>query len=225
MSTVRKIVRITGILLSIPALYFICSLLLTYITINEKNDLAEKKHSVYLSTNGIHLEIIIPKTELEPSILDGLIYNEQEQFFSFGWGDKTYYTKTSTWSDFSIINKCKAAFFNTPALLHVIRYTTMQNDWVEIKITSTQLQKINSYIHHTFQFDSEDKKIILPGLGYYKNDDFYEATGNYNCFNTCNTWINTGFKQSNIKACLWTPFDFRLISIHKNDIKKTGVAK
>ncbi len=214
MNKVKKALKYMGIMFSIPVLYLIISLVFTYISVEGKDDTTLKKHSVYLSSNGIHLEIIIPRTELAPVILDGLTYTPQEQFFSFGWGDKTYYTKTSTWSDFTIINKCKAAFFNTPALLHVIRYTTMKNDWVEIKMTATQLKKINEYINNTFQLNAENKKIILPGLGYYKNDDFYEATGNYHCFNTCNTWINTGLKESDIKACLWTPYDFRLLSLH-----------
>ncbi len=215
MRLVKKILKSIGIILIIPITYLIISLISSYITVNNSNDLTKKKHSIYIASNGIHLEIIIPKTELDTSILNGLTYTEQEQFFSFGWGDKTFYIETSTWGSFTIVNKCKAAFVNTPALLHVIRYTTMKSNWVEIKMSSSQIRKINSYIYNTFRLDASNKKIILPGLRYYKNDDFYEATGSYNCFNTCNTWVNTGLKQSDAKACLWTPFDFRLLSLHK----------
>ncbi len=215
MRILKKILKYLGIIVIIPVLYIIISIVASYITVNKNDGLTEKKHSIYLASDGIHLEIIIPKLDLDPTILNGLTYTEEEQFFSFGWGDKTFYIKTSTWSDFTIINKYKAAFANTPALLHVIRYSTLKNNWVEIKMNSSELRKINTYINNTFQLDPDNKKIILPGLGYYKNDDFYEAKGNYNCFNTCNTWINTGLKQSDVKACLWTPFDFRLLEIHK----------
>ncbi|WP_160114560.1 DUF2459 domain-containing protein [Aquimarina sp. AU474] len=215
MRLTKKILKSIGVVLIIPIAYLIVSLGFSYITVNKNDDLSEKKHSIYIASNGIHLEIIIPKTELNSSILKGITYTEQEKFFSFGWGDKAFYIKTSTWGNFTVINKCKAAFINTPALLHVIRYPSIKNDWVEIKMSSTQIKKMNSYIHDTFRLDANNQKIILPGLGYYKNDDFYEATGNYNCFNTCNTWVNTALKQSKAKACLWTPFDFRLLSLHK----------
>ncbi len=212
---VKKILRYIGFILMIPITYLLVSLILTYIPVDRDNDIAEKKHSVYLSSNGIHLEIIIPKENLDPSILNGLTFEDNEDFFSFGWGDRTFYIKTSTWSDFTILNKCRAAFFKTPALLHVTRYTNTRSDWVEIKMTPTQFMKLNTYINNAFRLNERNEKVILPGLGYYKNDNFYEAIGNYSCFNTCNTWVNTALKQSGIKACLWTPYDFRLLDIHQ----------
>ncbi len=201
-------------ILFIPVTYLIGSLILTYIPVNNDQILDEKKHKIYLSSNGIHLEIIIHKDELHPSILEGLTHTNQEQFFSFGWGDRTFYMKTSTWSDLSIINTCKAAFFNTPALLHITRYNTIKNDWVEITITPNQFEKLNNYINDTFKVDDQNMKIIVSGLNYNTYDNFYEATGSYNCFNTCNTWVNTALKKSDIKACSWTPYDFRLLAMH-----------
>ncbi len=211
----KKILRYIAFVLVIPIIYLILSLVLTYIPVKGTNHSSKKDHNIYLSSNGIHLEIIIPRKNLKPSTLNGLKFKDTDQFFSFGWGDKTFYIKTSTWSDFTILNKCKAALINTPALLHVTRYSNTQKDWVEIKINTDQLNKINSYIEAEFQKDSFGKKVILPGLGYYKNDDFYEATGKYNCFKTCNSWVNTGFKQSDLNACLWTPYDFRLLALHQ----------
>ena len=65
---------------------------------------------------------------------------------------------------------------------------------------------------------SENKKVLLENKGYTPYDDFYEALGSYSLFNTCNTWVNSACKESNIKACLWTPYDFGLISMHKNNL-------
>jgi len=53
--------------------------------------------------------------------------------------------------------------------------------------------------------------MILPDKGYTKIDDFYRAKESYSYFNTCNSWVNKGFKESGIKACYWTPFDFGLL--------------
>ncbi len=217
MGKAKKILKYIGILLIFPMVYLILSLILSYISVNKNNNLTKADHSIYLVTNGIHLEIIIPKSDLYPTIIDDLKYNDQELYFSFGWGDKNFYVETPTWADLTFINGFRALFVNTSALLHVTRYPDVHNDWVEIKVNADQLRKLNVYIQKAFQLDSNNKKNLLPDLGYYKNDDFYEATGNYTCFNTCNSWINTGLKQSNIKACLWTPYDFRLLSIHKEN--------
>ncbi|MEW7291653.1 DUF2459 domain-containing protein [Aquimarina sp. 2304DJ70-9] len=216
MRLVKNILKCTGVVLIFPIAYFVLSVIFTYITVNKKANDVETNQSIYLGSKELHLEIIIPKTELDTTLLNGLKYNNNEKFLSFGWGDKTYYSKTSTSSNFTIINKCQAAFTNTSALLHVTRYSTKQNDWVEIKMTPSQLIVLQTYINNTFKNNNQDQKIIIPGLSYSTNDNFYEANGNYNCFNTCNTWINTGLKQSNAMACLWTPFDFGLLRIYKN---------
>ncbi len=214
-SRITKILRYIGFILMIPITYLLVSLILTYIPVNNDNDITKNDHSIYLSSNGVHLEIIIPKKNLNPLILDGLKFEDQEQFFSFGWGDRIFYVETPTWGDLTFVNGFRALFVNTSTLIHVTRYSKTQKDWAEIKISSVQLEKMNSYISKTFQLDSYGNKVLLPGLGYFKNDDFYEATGNYNCFRTCNSWVNTGLKQSGIKACLWTPYDFRLLKMHQ----------
>lgn len=215
MRILKKIAKYLGIVLCIPLSYIIISLISSYITVNKNSESPEKKHTIYLSSNGVHLEIIIPKSEIDPSILYSLKYEDDEDFFSFGWGDKTFYVETPTWGDLTFINGFRALFVNTSTLLHVTRYTHKQDDWVAITLSSKQLKKINQYINNSFRLNNSQQKIILPGIGYYKNDDFYEATGNYTCFNTCNTWVNTGLKQSDIKACWWTPYDFRLLSLHQ----------
>ena len=60
--------------------------------------------------------------------------------------------------------------------------------------------------------NDDGTKIILKNKGYTSNDDFYKAKGNYSCFKTCNSWVNTGFKESGLTSCLWTPFDFGLLN-------------
>ncbi|WP_438711389.1 DUF2459 domain-containing protein [Aquimarina muelleri] len=215
MRLTKKIFKYIGIIVLVPIIYIIISLILTYIPINNGTDNTTKNHTIYLNSNGIHLEIIIAKNDLNTSILKDQKYTSQAQYFSFGWGDKNFYIETTIWADLTFVNGFQALFLKTPTLLHVSRYSSVDKNWVALKIDPEQLKKINLYILNTFRLDSKNKKIILAGLGYYKNDDFYEARGNYTCFNTCNTWVNTGLKKSNIKACLWTPYDFGLLYLHK----------
>ena len=63
--------------------------------------------------------------------------------------------------------------------------------------------------------DQNGNKILLIGKGYTTYDEFYEAKGNYSCFKTCNSWVNSALKESNLKACYWTPFDFSVLNKYK----------
>jgi len=216
MVELKKILKYISFVVFLPITYFLLSLVLSYITINPEITETHKNSSIYLASDGVHLEIIIPKNKLDTALLNGLKQNSQENYLSFGWGDRTFYIKASTSSNFTFKNKLRAAFMNTPTLLHIKGYFTKQNDWVEIKITASQLATLQTYINNTFKKATTLQKIRLPDISYGTTDNFYEANGNYNCFNTCNTWVNEGLKQSQIKACLWTPFDFGLLHIHKN---------
>ncbi|WP_108866653.1 TIGR02117 family protein [Aquimarina aquimarini] len=217
MRLIKRILKYLTIILTPPLLYLITSLVLTHIPVNNTKNDHNKPHPIYLSSNGVHLDIIIQKDDLISAVLKDQIYTSKAQYFSFGWGDKSFYVETPNWADLTITNGFKALFLESPTLLHVTRYSSIQNDWIELKVDKKQLKKINEYIYKTFQLDSDQKKVLLPGLGYYINDDFYEAKGSYSCFKTCNSWVNSGLKKSNIKACLWTPYDFGVLNMHQQD--------
>ncbi len=214
MKRAKKIVKGIIIIMLIPGLYILASLILTFIPINNKK-LSDTNEFIYLSSNGVHLSIVLSKKQVDGKILDGLNYSENDRYFAFGWGDRDFYLHTPTWSDLTFSNAFKALFLKTPTLIHSIRYTTMRRSWVEVKVTNEQLKIINQYIYESFYIDAQNKKKILNNKGYSYNDDFYEALGSYSCFKTSNSWVNSGLKESGVKACLWTPFDFGLLRIHK----------
>ena len=215
MKLLRKILRWLIIAILIPISYLIISLILTFIPVDGKKEVGERNKEIYISTNGVHLNIIIPKNQLDSKLLDGLKYFKDDKYFSFGWGDKDFYLNTPNWSDLTFKNAYHALFIKSSTLIHLTRYSTIGRDWVKIKVSQNQLNEINQYIYKTFYFDSLNNKILLNNKGYSYNDDFYEALGSYSCFKTSNSWVNSGLKESDIKACLWTPFDFGLISMHK----------
>jgi len=95
--------------------------------------------------------------------------------------------------------------------MHVTRYKTRRSKWVEISINEDELKSLNEYINNSFAKDENNDLILLKDKGYWEIDDFYKAKGSYSCFKTCNTWANSGFKESKLKACFWTPFDFGLL--------------
>jgi uncharacterized protein (TIGR02117 family) len=153
----------------------------------------------------------IPRSYLSPDLLDGLPYKKGEDYFAFGWGDKNFYLNTPTWGDLTLKNALSALLWNSPSLIHLTRYRSLQEEWVVVPVTDSQLALLNEALNQRFALDESGKKVLLPEPGYYHNDDFYAATGHYHAFRTCNSWINDLFKASGLKTSLWTPYDFGIM--------------
>lgn len=211
----KKVLKWVGYVVSLPIIYLFVSLILTFITIPRKGALPEINKSIFLSTNGVHLDIVIPKHFVPDALKRGLVHIDNADYIAFGWGNENFYLNTPTWGDLTFKNAVNALFLKSTTLVHVTRYTTKQNDWMEVGITDTELKTLINYLTNTFKLDANGKKIWLSNKGYFSNDDFYKANGSYSCVKTCNSWVNTAFKRSGMKACLWTPFDFGLLNKYK----------
>ena len=209
MRIIKKILKWFFYILLIPITYFLISLLLTYFTVNKSDDLRDNSKVIYLSTNGVHLDIVIPKDNVSENLLKGL--NQEGNYYSFGWGDENFYINTPTWDDLTFGNAFSALFLKSTTLMHVTRYNSVKKSWVKVDLSEAELLKINEHILNTFSITKSNEKVIIAAAGYQQNDNFYKAKGSYSCFNTCNSWVNKGFKSSGLKACFWTPFDFGLI--------------
>ena len=110
MKTVKKILKWITCFLAIPVFYLIISLILTAITIEKSEDTSENSKGIFLSTNGVHLEVILQKRYLDTNLLKDLVLNENEEYISFGWGDENFYINTPTWNDLTFNNAFRAVF-------------------------------------------------------------------------------------------------------------------
>jgi len=215
MKLIKRIVKSILYVLLLPISYVIISLLLSAITIDRTNENQDFDKVIYLSTNGVHLDIVIPENHLDHQLRSGLRCKQSDNYFSFGWGDENFYVNTPNWGDLTFKNAFRAMFMKSSTLMHVTRYRSKGYDWIEIKISKAELRRLNRYLQNTFQTNGDGAKLLLKDQGYTVTDDFYRAKGSYSCFKTCNSWANSAFKQSGLKACLWTPFDFGLMKKHQ----------
>ena len=215
MNFLKKILKGILMVICIPIVYVVLALICTYIPVSESTETETKNHTLYLRTNGVHIDFIVPIDEITPTLLQDLDYSADDQYFAFGWGDKKFYLETPEWKDLTLWNALTGIFLITPSLMHVSRLQGMGNNWVCIKLTSTQNEKLQAYIAATFKLNGDNRKVILPDEGYHNYDAFYEANGSFTGFKTCNSWANTGLRESGMKACLWTPFDFGILMIYQ----------
>lgn len=212
MKIIRRILKVVLTILAISVVYILVALVFTAIPVNTSRPKEAPVKSIYIHSNGVHLDVALPQENVGTELKEGLDYDSNTRYFSFGWSDKNFYLNTPTWGDLTFNTAFTALFLKSETLLHYTQYVDVSDDWKEVKVTPKQLQALNGYLNRSFKKDKQGKKIKTAAPGYGTRDCFYEANGYYTCFNTCNTWVNSGFKQADLKACLWTPFDFGLLS-------------
>ncbi len=214
----KRILSLLLVLTVSVILYVLTAFILINVKVNSSESLRNQKTNtsqIYLSTNGVHLDLIVPVNLLTSNLKQGLYLGSQDAFVAFGWGDADFYLNTPTWSDLTFITAVKALFLKSSTLMHVSRFQNIDHDWVKVAINDDQLKKINSYLEGSFKTDIKNQKQLIPNASYFTNDSFYKANGSYSVLKTCNTWVNQGFKYSGLTACYWTPFDFGLLGIYE----------
>lgn len=187
--------------------YFIAAVLLSMITTSPEELKCTDDKTIYISTNNVHLDIIIPKEILSEAFIQRLQLKESIKYVSFGWGDKRFYLETPTWNDLKLSTAIKAMFLKSETAMHLTTHQREYKDWIKIPICKLQLDLLINYIGQSFQKDDQGRFIEIKGSGYTSYDTFYKANGNYNCIQTCNHWVNKGLKAAKIKTSLWSPFD------------------
>lgn len=212
----KKVMRWFAYLLAIPLFYLLLSLLLTLITVDRKDREGNGGHLIYLNTNGVHLDVILAVGDIDPDLLRDLHHSKKDMYLAFGWGDENFYLNTPQWSDLTFPTAFRAMLLKSSSLMHVTRYREVYQDWIAIEVNDRELNELNAYILKSFRTDAEGKKILLHDKGYSATDDFYKANGSFYAFRTCNSWVNSAFKESGLKACYWTPFDFGLMKKYED---------
>lgn len=200
-------------LLAIPVCYILIALFLSYIPVNAPDDKAEK--TIFLGTNGVHLDLILPVSEIDPVLLADLNFQGSDSFLAFGWGDENFYLHTPTWGDLTLGTAVQALFLENSTLVHLSPHKTQRKEWAKIRLSQDQLRAIMNYLDRSFQREENGNNIPIPGHSYGYGDSFYKARGSYSYSKTCNTWVNDGLKETGLPACYWTPFDFTLLNRYR----------
>jgi len=170
---------------------------------------------VFLKTNGLHLEFVVPYKHslFDWSDIIPISFSRNRKhtplYITFGMGDKDFYLNTDEWKDVEASILLKALFLPTEAVLRV-RFIDLElsenKSTVAMMLTDEQFVALQKNIIQKFVF-TENTPNLLHGKASSANQLFFQAKGSYSLINTCNTWINETLVKSKIRACLWTTFD------------------
>jgi uncharacterized protein (TIGR02117 family) len=224
----KKIVRVLfkiaiGIVLFL-AIYFGLAFLFGKIETERINSKEPKKYQALILSNGVHTDMVLP---VKNDLIDWRTIfptkntrakKDHLGWIAFGWGDKGFYLNTPTWGDLTFSTAFKAVSGLSSTALHVTYRDTIKLDstnCIQLKLTKKEFLQLKKYIHNSFQVKNRNA-IHIPTDAVYGDDDaFYEATGTYHLFNTCNTWTNDALKSCNQKACSWTPFESGIYDLYR----------
>lgn len=192
-------------------IYFSLALVLSYLPAIPPPPSCPPNHEVFFSTNGVHLDVILPVECIEDELKKQIQIPEGIRFVSFGWGDRDFYIKTPEWSDLTFPVAFKALFLKSETAMHVTWLSRSYSGWKELKICDEQLHTLNRYIESSFQKNENGEFQELDFPGYTSDDVFFEATGSFTLFLTCNVWVNKALKETGVKTSVWSPFDFGVL--------------
>lgn len=213
-SVLRFTLRFVLGIITFVAVYLLAVFVLYHIPVN-RNPAQGGDIPIYINTNGVHTDIVVPlKNNVKDWTTEFPFKHTQANdtlaaFIAFGWGDKGFFLDTPEWSDLRASTAIKAAFYLGTSAMHTrfYRNLTEDADCKKIMITQQDYAELVKYISDSFELDTSNKPQWLEGHSYGKHDAFYEGTGRYSLFYTCNTWANCALKAANQRAALWTPYD------------------
>lgn len=204
-------------ILIIIAGYIFTAFLFSFLPTHPPRHNCSPEFDIYISTNGVHLDIILPVENLDPQIVKKLDKLPETLFIAFGWGDKEFYIKTPEWSDLTFPVAFRALFLKSETAMHVTYLPWALSEWKKIRLCSWQLDKLNRYIENSFQKNENGNFVQMDFEGYSRFDSFYNAKESFSLFTTCNVWVNVALKEIEVKTSVWSPFDFGVLFHIQNE--------
>lgn len=196
--------------LLVIGLYMLAALIGSHIPMN--NDWREPKDGVeiFVESNGIHVSLIVPISEagedlsdlIRPDQLsDSMLYGTHAMI---GWGHAGVYRNARTWADMRSGDVASAIFGSNDVLLHIYHLTDPQplSYRRSVRITTQQYRNIIAQIRSSFRLQ-QGRSTASPA--YAADNLFYEATGRYTAFHTCNEWTGGILRKAGIRVGAWTP--------------------
>lgn len=199
--------RLALALLSVPLLYLAAALAGSLLPVNPGWDEPERGTLVYLRSNGIHVDIVMPAEahgmDWRPLLPAGDFRNapSRPRWFGFGAGERRVYLDTPSWSDLTA-RTLWAALAGGEQILHVDRTTHPGADLYALRLRPEEYRRLWAAIRA--DFDGQPKRIDHPGYG--PDDAFYEGSGRASAVHTCNNWAAAKLRLAGVETSLWSPF-------------------
>lgn len=199
---------------ALAGVYLLFALVLGAIPLNR--DFADERDGipVYVRTNGVHAELVLPSRRLidwsadfpanDMSALDRVL-----PWISFGWGDRGFLLNTPTWSDLRPSTALVALSGLGQGALHVEYLEQAPAGGARrVLLSAAQFERLTMFVRASFVL--KDDRPVRIATGYWHTDAFYEAVPVYTPWHTCNEWVRRALHTAGVRVPVWAPFDTAL---------------
>jgi uncharacterized protein (TIGR02117 family) len=197
--------------LAVPLLYLLAALLGSLIPANRDWKEAETGTTVYLRSNGIHVDVLMPAVAQG---LDWRPYFPHSDFadapaaprwFAFGAGERRVYLETPTWADLSL-RTAWAALSGGERVVHVERIMEPGTEVHAIRLRPAEYRRLWAAVRAQFDLSQASRPQRIDHPGYFGDDAFYKGRGKASAISTCNSWVADQLRIAGVKTSLWSPF-------------------
>ena len=223
----KKVAKMFGYIilgfLGFCVLYIVAEYILSRIPVSGRETISDRTVQVYVKSNGVHTDIILPVIHEEMDWTHLFPYTNTVgkksgyQYVGIGWGDKGFYLDTPEWKDLKASTALVAAFGLGESAIHVTYYNFMQENELcfGYKISPQQYKELVKYIRDSLDWKDGRTVLVDTDAQYDDSDAFYEAKGSYSLFYSCNTWTNTALKHAGMPAGIWAILDKGILSHYR----------
>ncbi len=198
-------------LIGLILLYLGLAYMLSYWGSSPKSIDCEAEQFVYLSSNGVHIDLIIPLESLAEEDASKMLPKSGASYVAVGWGDRGFYLNTPTWDDLEYSTVAKALLWWSPSVMHVSYYKGVSSNWTKIPVCQEQIDAMSQAFLQSFKEREDGSFVLIEDYAYGSNDYFFEAKGSYHLFRTCNVWTGEILKKGHIKTSVWSPFTYGIM--------------
>ena len=195
-------------LAAVPGVYLLAALIGSLVPLNRGWTESQQGIPVYLASNGIHVDIVMPvkAAGLDWSNLldkrDVARPPAEPGWIAFGTGERAVYLETPRWRDLKA-SVAVRALTRGERIMHV--------EWVDdpryarraIRLRPEEYRRLWSAIRSSFR---DSRPTLIPERRYGPRDAFYEGSGRASAFDTCNNWAASRLRIAGVETSAWSPF-------------------
>jgi uncharacterized protein (TIGR02117 family) len=218
----RIAVKLVVIAVLVPCTMVLCYLLLAWTlsssVVNADQQEPAEGVVIYLCSNDVHVDLVVPRrTDLidwtgwfPASHVKG---RQTGSHVAFGWGNRRVYLEVPEWEDLTAKIALEAVLIPSPTVMHVSNIWRIEEveDARRIVLTREQYGELVQHLQSGFALQKNGVPELIKQFSYGEYDGFYEGSGSYSAFVTCNEWSARGLRRAGVKVGRWTPFADQLM--------------
>lgn len=208
--------RVALALAAVPLLYLAAALAGSLIPVNRAWEEPAEGTTVYLRSNGIHVDILMPAQaeglDWRPLFPANSFHAApaNARWFGFGAGERRVYLDTPTWWDLSP-RTAWAAVTGGEQVMHIERTNDPGDDLRAIRLRPEEYRRLWTAIRAQLTLDRAGRPQRIDHPGYTSEDAFYIGRGRASALHTCNNWVADKLRLAGVETSVWPPFAQGLI--------------